>query len=160
MNILVSACLLGIPCRYDGQAKPDKAVLALKHSGHTLFPVCPEVLGGLPTPRPPAELQGDQIINRSAQNVTKQYHAGAELALAMMREHRCTLAILKERSPSCGSKQVYDGTFSGTLIDGKGIAAAKLFEAGYSVIGESDVVAYFAQTNDLLFSNPGGNTDA
>ena len=113
MNILVSACLLGASCRYDGASKGDPRLEALRAQGHTLVPVCPEVLGGLPTPRPPAELQKDgRVVNREGVDVTAEYRAGAERALKIARAHGCTCGVLKERSPSCGSGQVYDGTFT------------------------------------------------
>ena len=112
MNILVSACLLGTPCRYDGTGKLEPALERLRTQGHTLVPVCPEVLGGLPTPRPPAERQSDgQVVTREGGDVTAEYRAGAGGPWAA-RAHGCTLAVLKERSPSCGRGQIYDGTFS------------------------------------------------
>lgn len=140
MNILVSACLLGTPCRYDGTGKLEPALKRLRAQGHTLVPVCPEVLGGLPTPRPPAERQPDgRVVTREGVDVTAEYRSGAERALKLAREHSCTLAILKERSPSCGHGQIYDGTFSRTLVPGSGAAAQLLEEHGISVYGESRI---------------------
>ena len=140
MNILVSACLLGVPCRYDGAAKRDLRLEALRARGHTLVPVCPEVLGGLPTPRPPAELQPDgRVVNREGRDVTAEYQAGAKGALKLARAHGCACAVLKERSPSCGSGQVYDGSFSGKLIPGSGVAAERLEGCGVAVYGESQI---------------------
>ena len=137
MNILVSRCLLGEPCRYDGKSKPVSLVRELEAQGHTLIPVCPEVLGGLPTPRPPAEVQPDgRVVNREGQDVTAAYRAGAEQALALARAHNCGLAILKAKSPSCGNLQRYDGTFTGTLIPGQGVTAALLTQAGIRVLDE------------------------
>ena len=137
MNILVSRCLLGEACRYDGKSKPVALVRALEEQGHTLIPVCPEVLGGLSTPRPPAELQPDgRVVNRAGEDVTAAYRAGAEQALALARAHNCELAVLKAKSPSCGSIQRYDGTFTGTLIPGQGVAAALLTEQGIRVLDE------------------------
>ena len=141
MNILVSACLLGIPCRYDGKSKPCKEVTGLAQI-HCLIPVCPEVLGGLPTPRKPAEIQkGGQVINRAGEDVSRQYANGAEKALRIAREKGCTLAILKEKSPSCGSGRIYDGSFSHSLTDGDGICTALLRASGIRVIGESGLSA-------------------
>ena len=138
MKLLVSACLLGIPCRYDGQSKRHPEVEALRARGHELIPVCPEVQGGLPTPRPPAERQEDgRVVNRAGEDVTAQYRRGAEIALNTAREEGCALAVLKERSPSCGSGAIYDGTFSRRLIPGQGVAAQRLTEAGVRVLGES-----------------------
>ena len=140
MKILVSRCLLGEPCRYDGKSKPVEALLALERQGHILVPVCPEEDGGLPTPRPPAEIQEDgRVVNRAGIDVTAEYRAGAERALKLAREHGCTVAVLKEKSPSCGNRQVYDGSFTGTLVDGQGITARLLTEHGIRVLGESQL---------------------
>jgi len=137
MNILVSRCLLGEPCRYDGKSKPVPQVRALEKQGHTLIPVCPEVLGGLPTPRPPAELQPDgRVVNRAGEDVTAAYRSGAEQVLTLARVHNCELAVLKAKSPSCGNLQRYDGTFTGTLIPGQGVAAALLTKQGIRVLDE------------------------
>ena len=139
MNILVSRCLLGEPCRYDGASKPVEGVRRLAEEGHTLSPVCPEVEGGLPTPRPPAEIQGDRsVVNRTGADVTAQYQAGACKALELARTHGCTVAILKEKSPSCGNGQIYDGSFTGRLIPGQGITAELLTRHGIRVFGESN----------------------
>lgn len=136
MNILVSACLLGCCCRYDGQSKPCPQVLALMER-HTLIPVCPEQLGGLSTPRPPAERREEGVFTQTGGDVTAQYRRGAEEALRLARLYGCTHAVLKERSPSCGSGQVYDGSFSGRLTAGDGVAAALLKANGITVVGES-----------------------
>ncbi len=138
MKILISACLLGLPCRYDGATKtqPWAARLAERH---TLVPVCPEQLGGLPTPRNPSERQGDRVVMNTGADVTEQYRRGAECALKLCRMLGCEAAVLKERSPSCGCGQIYDGTFSGTLTAGDGVTAALLRENDISVYGESRV---------------------
>ena len=138
MNILISACLLGAPCRYDGTGKLEPALERLRAQGHTLVPVCPEVLGGLPTPRPPAERRPDgRVATREGVDVTAEYRSGAEQALKIAQVHGCTLAVLKERSPSCGRGSIYDGTFSRTLVPGSGVAAQLLEEQGIAVYGES-----------------------
>ena len=140
MYILVSACLLGTPCRYDGASKKHPALDRLTAQGHVLVPVCPEALGGLPTPRPPAECQRDgRVVNREGRDVTAEYRAGAEQALKIAQTYGCTCAVLKERSPSCGSGQVYDGSFSGKLIPGSGVAAERLEGCGVAVYGESQI---------------------
>ena len=140
MKILVSRCLLGEPCRYDGKSRPVEALLTLERQGHILVPVCPEEDGGLPTPRPPAEIQEDgRVVNRLGIDVTAEYTAGAYHALRLAREHGCTVAVLKEKSPSCGNRQVYDGSFTGTLVDGQGITARLLIEHGIRVLGESQL---------------------
>lgn len=138
MTILVSACLLGCPCRYDGKSKPNERVLALMER-HTLIPICPEQMGGLSTPRSPAERKGGGVLTESGIDVTEQYRRGAEEALRLAKLYGCTHAILKERSPSCGSGQIYDGSFSRTLIPGDGVAAALLKAHGITVLGESEV---------------------
>ena len=143
MNILVSHCFFGEPCRYDGASRVDRQVLELHRAGHNLIPVCPEVLGGLDTPRAPAELQPDgRVVNREGTDVTAAYRAGAEAALAIARENGCTLAVLKARSPSCGCGEVYDGTFTGTLTPGWGVAARLLMEAGITVLDEEHLPAW------------------
>lgn len=138
MKILVSACLLGVRCRYDGKSKtyPGMEELAKKH---TLVPACPEQLGGLSTPRPPAERQGERVVTRSGTDVTEQYRRGAEETLRLCRLLGCEAAVLKEKSPSCGCGQVYDGTFSGTLTAGNGVTAELLAANGISVYGESEI---------------------
>lgn len=136
MTILVSACLLGCPCRYDGTAKADPRVLALMER-HTLIPVCPEQLGGLPTPRLPSERREGGVFDRGGKDVTAQYRQGAEEVLRLARLYGCTHAVLKERSPSCGSGQIYDGSFSHVLGPGSGVAAELLAQNGITVLGES-----------------------
>ena len=136
MNILVSACLLGVRCRYDGASKLNETVLRLREH-QTLIPVCPEQLGGLATPRPPAERQGAAVRTQSGVDVTEQYRKGAEEALRLCRLYGCEAAVLKERSPSCGSGAVYDGSFSGVLTTGDGVTAELLAAHGIPVYGES-----------------------
>ena len=138
MRIFISACLLGTCCRYDGASKGQPLVKALAER-HTLVPVCPEQLGGLPTPRPPAERQGGAVRTRSGIDVTDQYRRGAEETLRLCRLLGCEAAVLKERSPSCGRGQIYDGTFSGTLTAGDGVTAELLTANGIPVYGESQI---------------------
>lgn len=142
-SILVSACLLGEPCRYDGKSMPCASVIALGRS-HELVPVCPEQLGGLPTPRTPSEIQPDgRVVDRAGIDRTAAFRSGAEAALSIARTHGCTQAILKANSPSCGVHRVYDGSFTSTLTDGQGIAAALLCEAGIGVFDEFDQLDQF-----------------
>ena len=136
-NILVSACLLGIECRYKGDGCPCEGIKALAER-HTLIPVCPEQLGGLATPRPPAERQGDKVVNREGQDVTEAYALGAQRALRIARLNHVSVAVMKAKSPSCGSGRVYDGTFSGRLIPGDGVCAEALKQAGIAVYSEED----------------------
>ena len=136
MKILISACLLGVRCRYDGASKPHPLAEELAKR-HELIPVCPEQMGGFPTPRPPAERQGERVVSVEGVDVTEQYRRGAEETLRLCRLFGCEAAVLKERSPSCGRGAVYDGAFTGTLADGDGVTAQLLLEAGVSVYGES-----------------------
>ncbi|MCI5658571.1 MAG: DUF523 domain-containing protein [Megasphaera elsdenii] len=140
MNILISACLLGQYCRYDGQTKVYPQVQALlgRDDIH-LIPVCPEQCGGLATPRPAAERQGKRVVTTNGSDVTAQYQRGAEAALYWARLFHCTKAILKEKSPSCGHGQIYDGTFSRTLTAGDGVTVELLRVEGLEIIGESDL---------------------
>ena len=138
MTILVSACLLGCPCRYDGKSKPNDAVLALMEH-HTLIPICPEQMGGLATPRVPAERKDGGVFTERGRDVTEQYRRGAEEALRLAQLYGCKYAILKERSPSCGNGQIYDGSFSRRLINGDGVTAQLLKAHGITVLGESEV---------------------
>ncbi len=138
MNLLISACLLGVKCRYDGKTKPLGCLDEL-NSRYTLVPVCPEVYGGLPTPRVPAERQGDRVIAQDGRDVTANYEQGAQEALRIARMTGCSCALLKERSPSCGSGVIYDGTFTGGLCPGDGVCGALLKENGIRVLGESQV---------------------
>ena len=138
MKILVSACLLGCACRYDGNSKANDAVLALMQQ-HTLIPVCPEQLGGLPTPRPPAERQDGLVINNQGRDVTHEYTRGAQEALQLYNLYGCEAALLKARSPSCGSGVIYDGSFSGALTAGDGVCAQMLKAQGIRVADEDHI---------------------
>ena len=134
-RLLVSACLLGAPCRYDGKAKKNEAVCALSEE-FELIPVCPEALGGLPTPRTPSERRGERVVMRDGRDVTAEYRRGAETALEIARREGVSAAVLKERSPSCGSGEIYDGTFTGALVPGDGVTAELLRANGISVFSE------------------------
>lgn len=147
MNILVSACLLGVKCRYDGASKPNDAVLALKER-YTLIPVCGEVFGGLPTPRNPSERVGDRVMSICGDDVTEQYSRGAQEVLNLARLYGCKAAILKERSPSCGSGKIYDGTFLGTLTAGYGVTAELLQRFGIRIYGESEIEKFISDTEE------------
>ena len=138
MKIMVSACLLGENCKYSGGNNKDERVLSFLE-GHEVIPVCPEVMGGLPTPRPPAEIVGAAVINREGISVDEQFRTGAKMALEIAQREKIELAILQSRSPSCGVKEVYDGTFSGTRIPGRGVFAQMLVENGFAVMDREDV---------------------
>ena len=136
--ILVSKCLLGVPCRMDGQSKLVPEILKLYEEGKAVA-VCPEVLGGLPTPREPAERQPDgRVINRLGKDVTEQFQKGAEEALRICRETGCSFAILKSKSPSCGAGIIHNGKFDGGLVEGNGIFADLLLAAGIPVMTEEE----------------------
>ena len=135
---VISACLCGKATRYDGRAKPaDPALCALVERGEAVL-VCPECMGGLSTPRPPAEICGERVVNTEGVDVTAQYRRGAEQTLEICRRYGIKTAILKQNSPSCGSCAVYDGTFSRTLVAGRGITAALLAENGITVYDETN----------------------
>ena len=136
--LLISACLLGCACRYDGKRKPHPLAQALARRG-LVVPVCPEQLGGLPTPRKPSERQGGRVVMADGRDVTAEYRRGAEATLHLARLYGCTAAVLKERSPSCGKGQIYDGTFTGTLTAGDGVTAELLTAGGIKVYGESEL---------------------
>jgi uncharacterized protein YbbK (DUF523 family) len=138
MNILVSACLLGIGCRYDGTSKLDEAIEALKFE-YNLIPICPEIYGGLKTPREAAERVDDKIMTKAGEDVTHNFQKGAEEILKFAKIYDCKYAILKERSPSCGYGRIYDGTFSGNIIEGNGVLANLLADNGIEIIGESKI---------------------
>lgn len=137
-KLLVSACLLGAPCRYDGKSKRVEQVCVLAQR-YELIPVCPEQLGGLPTPRLPSERRGERVVMADGSDVTENYRRGAEKALALCLAHGCAAAVLKEKSPSCGCGRIYDGTFSRRLIDGSGVTAELLQQNGIRICGESSL---------------------
>ena len=137
-NILISACLLGIGCRYDGKHKANSEVLSLGEK-YNLIPVCPEIYGGLPTPRVPSERIGDKVMMKDGRDVTENYKRGAMEALELCRIYNIKTAILKQRSPSCGKGEIYDGTFSGTLTERDGVTAELLIANGIRVLGESEI---------------------
>ena len=138
--LLISACLLGTNCKYNGgnNALPPEKLTALE-GRFRLVPVCPEQAGGLPTPRLPSERRGEQVVNRAGEDVTEAFRRGAELALEMALREDCRLALLKERSPSCGSGEIYDGFFTGTLRPGDGVTAETLKANGVAVFGETQL---------------------
>ena len=136
-RIIVSACLFGIRCRYDGQSKLNEKIIELARQGNVV-PICPEQLGGLPTPRVGVERVGDKVLTRDGVDMTKQYYQGAEESLKIAQLVRCTKAILKARSPSCGSGKIYDGSFSGNLTDGDGICSELFKNHGIKVETEEN----------------------
>jgi uncharacterized protein YbbK (DUF523 family) len=135
---LISACLLGIRCRYDGKAKVNKRILNLAKK-EFLIPVCPEQLGGLTTPREPMEQRGNKVVTKSGKDVTYNFKSGAKQVLRLARIFDAKEAILKQKSPSCGCGKIYDGTFSDKLIKGNGVTANLLLKNGIKVISEEDL---------------------
>ena len=139
-KILISACLLGAPVRYDGvsQAVTHPLLLRLQREGR-LVPFCPEVAGGLPTPRPPAERQGESVVTESGLDVTTEFDRGAALALALCQQQGIRFALLKEGSPSCGSGRIYNGRFEGVSVAGEGKTTALLRRHGIAVFSEDQL---------------------
>lgn len=138
MKVLVSACLLGENCKYDGMNNYNNKVIEFIR-GHEVIAVCPEVLGGLSVPRKPAEIVDGMIMTEEGISVNKEFHEGAALALRRALNGKIDMAILQSRSPSCGVNQIYDGTFSGKLIEGQGIFAEMLKRADIKVIDAEDI---------------------
>ncbi|MDR6231796.1 uncharacterized protein YbbK (DUF523 family) [Pseudomonas sp. SORGH_AS199] len=148
-KILVSRCLLGHRVRYDGGAHGPFDLLAVWQAQGRIVPLCPEVAGGLPTPRQPAEIPGGQggavldgrlpVVTDSGEDVTRAFVAGAAAALELIARHGIRLAVLKARSPSCGNVENYDGSFSGTRVAGEGVTAAALKRAGVAVFNETEL---------------------
>ncbi|AOZ51525.1 DUF523 domain-containing protein [Chromobacterium vaccinii] len=149
-TLLVSACLLGQPVRYDGQSKPlSSPRWTTLRQRFDLIPVCPECLGGLPTPRPAAEIVGGnggdalagvaRIQSADGDDVSAAFIAGAERTLNAALQHGCAQALLKANSPSCGNRRIYDGSFSATLRDGQGVAASLLERNGIAVWNETEI---------------------
>lgn len=136
--ILVSACLCGVPCRYDGTAAPHPVLLEW-HAKGLVIPVCPEALGGLATPRPPCEILDGRVVDATGRDLTAFFTRGARETLRIAEEHGALTAVLKERSPSCGSRVIYDGTFSGRKVAGQGVTTALLRVNGIIIFSEEDL---------------------
>ena len=138
MTILVSACLLGENCKYNGGNNRNERVLRYVE-GHEVIAVCPEMLGGLPCPRKPVEWVGSRVLTRDGDDCTEAFRLGVERALVLIADKHVDLAILQSRSPACGVKQIYDGTFFGVKIDGQGALARALAERGIPLMDAEDV---------------------
>lgn len=147
-NILISACLLGEPTRYDGKSIV-KIDLQKYKDKYNFVAVCPEVLGGLPTPRTPSERVGERVVMRDGTDVTGQFALGAARAVEICKRAGCKIAVLKAKSPSCGTGVIYDGTFSGKLAAGYGTAAEELLKNGITVIDENEFLEYVSRGINL-----------
>ena len=139
MKIMVSACLAGEDCKYNGGNNRNEKVLKLMAENEVIL-VCPEQMGGLPTPRVPSEIIDGVVTNREGQVVDKEFRDGAAMCLEIARREQPDLIVLQSRSPSCGVKQRYDGTFTGRLVDGSGVAAQLLMENGFRCVDVEDLV--------------------
>ena len=138
MTILVSACLLGENCKYNGGNNLNERVLRYL-AGHEIIPVCPEMLGGLPSPRKPVEWRDGHAVTRDGDDWTAEFRLGVARAMTLIGDRPIDLAILQSRSPTCGVKQVYDGTFTGRKIPGQGALAKALAERGIPLMDAEDV---------------------
>lgn len=139
-RVLVSACLLGAEVRHHGGAATvEHPVLRRWRDEGRIVGVCPEVGGGLPTPRPPAEIRGVRVVTSAGRDVTPEFESGARMAVRIARELGIRVAVLKSRSPSCGTGRIYDGTFSGRLVEGDGVTVAALRREGVQVFDETQL---------------------
>lgn len=136
--ILVSSCLVGKPCKYNGKSNYNERVVDFLMDKDFIL-ICPETLGGLSAPRAPGEIRGERVIDSEGKDLTSFFRQGAEIVLKKAREYEADLCILKESSPSCGVHTVYDGTFSGRKIKGQGLTARLLSENGFKIISEKDI---------------------
>ena len=144
MKVIVSACLAGDNCKYNGGNNLNQKMMNFLKS-HEIIKVCPEVLGGLPIPRPSAEILDGQVMNTEGKNITKEFILGAQRAFEIVKKEKPDLIILQSRSPSCGIKQIYDGTFSGKKIPGPGLFAALCIKAEYKVLDIEDIDEYLSK---------------
>lgn len=153
MNIAVSGCLLGYDLKYNGKNNRNQELLEILQE-HKVICVCPEVSGGLPIPRDPAERQGDRVISCTGADVTDQYRKGTKLAVRKILSAKVKMAVLKAKSPSCGKDEIYDGTFSHTVIKGDGTLAEALKAEGIAVFSEAETKEIRAY---LAFNDTAGN---
>ena len=137
-KILISSCLLGLPARYNGERQEHPMIEALEEK-YELIAVCPETLGGLEIPRPPAEIIGRRVINKEGLDVTQEYEEGAQRALDIAKGLSIKIAVFKERSPSCGHGWIHDGTFTDGMVAADGVCTRLLIENGIEVLGESQI---------------------
>ena len=136
--LLVSSCLLGNNVKYNGKNNYAADIEKIKNK-YNIIVVCPEVMGGLPIPRIPSEILNDRVVNKEGVDVTNNFYAGANIALELVKKYNIKKALLKEGSPSCGSNYIYDGTFSGTKVEGQGITAKELSKLGVKIYNEKQI---------------------
>ncbi|MBR0444277.1 MAG: DUF523 domain-containing protein [Clostridia bacterium] len=149
MKIMVSACLIGEKVKYSGGSNFSEPLSAFLR-GHAVIPVCPEILGGLPIPREPAEIVNGTVRDRTGRSVDAEFRLGAQAVLKLAEKEKPELIVLQSRSPSCGVREIYDGSFSGRKIPGTGITAQLLLEHGFRVIDVGDLSLYLEAGNALL----------
>ena len=137
-NLLISSCLVGNNTKYNGKNNYLPLIEKLKDK-YNLIVICPEVMGGLSIPRDPSEIKGDKVISNKGNDVTKEYNLGAKIALELAKKYNCKKALLMEKSPSCGVRKIYDGTFSKNLIDGMGITTKLLYENKIEVYSKDEI---------------------
>ena len=139
-NVLISACLLGVDCKYNGSNNKldDEIIHSLKEK-YNLIPVCPEIMGGMPTPRNPVEMSDGKVFDYDGEEFTKEFEKGSEEVVKLAKLYDATIAILKENSPSCGTNYIYDGTFNHQKIKGMGIAAHKLSKENIKLFNEENI---------------------
>ena len=137
-KVIVSACLMGKNCKYNGGNNKNETVLKYVEDKE-VFLICPEVMGGLTTPRIPCEIKGDKVINKNGEDKSEEYKKGAQLSFNIAKENNIKLAILKAKSPSCGSGLIYDGSFNGTLIEGNGVCSALFKSNKIRVLSEKEI---------------------
>lgn len=147
-KVLISACLLGEKCRYDGQAKKVNGLIELTKY-YDLIPVCPEMSGGLKVPRDPSEIVQDKVLTKNGKDVTENYNSGAYWANSICQIYHIKLAILKEDSPSCGTHFIHDGLFDGKKIPGQGITTKKLVKMGIKVINEKEALELLNKMSEV-----------
>ena len=139
-NVLISACLLGVDCKYNGSNnKLDDEIIHSLKDKYNLIPVCPEIMGGLPTPRNPVEIKDGKVFDYDGEEFTKEFEKGSDEVVKLAKLYNPTIAILKENSPSCGTNYIYDGTFNNKKIKGMGITARKLSEEYVRLFNEENI---------------------
>ena len=154
IKVLMSSCLCGVNCKYNGKSNEieNRIMSNWKEEGRIVM-ICPEMFGGLPCPRDPAEIIGDRVISSAGKDVTEEYDKGAREALRLAKEHNVLFAVMKENSPSCGSHEVYDGTFTGKKVFGMGRAAKLLSDNGFKVYNEHQIIEAYRELDEAEYED-------